>query len=319
MNTGRKYKNIFWVILIALVIIGYFSWRSSISVPNFTSSLNLPSTPESASTTTKEEASLVTFPSKVVQGDPVLVTVLGTTSIESLKFNGTPLKVFTYNSKPRFLIGLDLKMTPGTYPIDLVLTDGEKLHTNLTVGKRIITEEPLGIPDKLGGNTTEGEKNVLTSLVSDTALIAHLPSATEMLWTENFRFPIDPPITITDVYGYSRVTGSSQIAHKGTDFRAAIGTPVYAMNKGKVIFTRALTTYGNTIVIDHGLGLQTIYMHLSEIKVSVGQSVEKGELIALSGDTGYTQGPHLHLTVRINNISIDPMKFMDIFGPEAKL
>jgi murein DD-endopeptidase MepM/ murein hydrolase activator NlpD len=119
---------------------------------------------------------------------------------------------------------------------------------------------------------------------------------------------------VTDTYGNSRVTGGSNISHKGTDFRAAVGTPIYAMNSGVVRLTRNMRNYGNTIVIDHGLGLHTIYMHLSEISVDLNQRVEKGELIGKSGDTGYVLGPHLHLTIRINGISIDPEKFMAIFG-----
>jgi murein DD-endopeptidase MepM/ murein hydrolase activator NlpD len=86
------------------------------------------------------------------------------------------------------------------------------------------------------------------------------------------------------------------------------------MNRGIVRFTDSLRNYGKTVVIDHGLGLQTVYMHLSEIIVSLGQMVDKGELIGMSGDTGYVLGPHLHLTVRIWDISIDPIKFLELLG-----
>jgi murein DD-endopeptidase MepM/ murein hydrolase activator NlpD len=93
-----------------------------------------------------------------------------------------------------------------------------------------------------------------------------------------------------------------------------VGTPLYAMNSGTVRFTQNLRNYGNTIIIDHGLGLHTVYMHLSEIGVSLGQEVSKGQMIGRTGDTGYVIGPHLHLTIRINGISIDPERFMELFG-----
>jgi murein DD-endopeptidase MepM/ murein hydrolase activator NlpD len=68
------------------------------------------------------------------------------------------------------------------------------------------------------------------------------------------------------------------------------------------------------VIIDHGAGVQTVYMHLSKIGVTEGQMVEKGDVIATSGDTGYAGNPHLHLTVRIWEIAIDPMKFLEIMG-----
>ena len=102
--------------------------------------------------------------------------------------------------------------------------------------------------------------------------------------------------------------------HKGVDLNAPMGTPVYSMNKGVVKFATSTRNYGMTILVDHGVGLQTVYMHLSEIKVTNGQAVEKGELLGLSGDTGYVLNPHLHVTVRIWDVSIDTMKFLELLG-----
>ena len=85
------------------------------------------------------------------------------------------------------------------------------------------------------------------------------------------------------------------------------------MNAGVVRIAQKFPTYGNTVVIDHGLGVMTFYMHLSKIKVVKGQAVALGKEIGLSGHTGYAEQPHLHLTIRINGISIDPMKFMTFF------
>ncbi|MDP2641908.1 MAG: M23 family metallopeptidase, partial [bacterium] len=158
------------------------------------------------------------------------------------------------------------------------------------------------------------EKTLINTLVQEGAIINSIPTANTVLWSGEFRLPIDEPITITDTYGYSRLTGASSISHKGTDFRASLGTPVFAMNSGTIRFTDFLRNYGNTIVIDHGLGLQTIYMHLSEINVETGDEVKRGDLIGKSGDTGYVLGPHLHLSIKIGGISIDPERFMALFG-----
>jgi murein DD-endopeptidase MepM/ murein hydrolase activator NlpD len=106
---------------------------------------------------------------------------------------------------------------------------------------------------------------------------------------------------------------SSSIAHKGTDFRATEGTEVMSINKGIVRLAKEFPVSGNTIVIDHGLGLSSIYMHLSKIQVKENDIVEAGQIIGLSGQTGNVLGAHLHLSIKIGGISIDPIKFLKIF------
>lgn len=86
-----------------------------------------------------------------------------------------------------------------------------------------------------------------------------------------------------------------------------------AMNRGIVRVVKTYRNYGKVIVIDHGLGLMSFYLHLSKMKVNEGELVKRGQTIGLSGQTGYTLSPHLHLSLRINNNSIDPVKFMELF------
>ena len=266
----------------------------------------------------EEEISLSVIPEAITQGEPVLIAMSGMSiaEVESLSVDGKNLGVFLHAGKPSALIGIDLRGRVGTYPLILKLADGREVRKNLIVNEREIITAPLGIPDKLGGNTPEAEQELINTLVQEAALINSIPSEARKLWEGTFRYPIDLPITITDTYGYSRQTGGSSISHKGTDFRAAIGTPVYAMNSGAVRFSSLLRNYGHTVIIDHGFGLHTVYMHLSERSVALGEEVAKGELVGRSGDTGYVLGPHLHLSVRIDGISIDPMKFMEIFGED---
>ncbi len=249
----------------------------------------------------------------MVQGEPVLITVEGlaaTTTVKSVTFNGRTLGVFGASA----LLGIDLRMEGGTYPVVAALSTGETVIKNLVVGKREVVQAPLGIPDELGGNTPAAEKELISSLAQEGAIINSIPTSLVQLWSGGFRLPLDPPVVVTDTYGYSRLTGASTIAHKGTDYRAAVGTPVYAMNTGLVRYVGNLRNYGKVVALDHGLGLLTIYMHLSEILVKEGDQVTKGSLIGRSGATGYVLGPHLHLTVRINNISIDPEKFLSLMG-----
>lgn len=301
-------RALFFTLIIAAGAVLYAAEKE----PSATNQEILQATSTPAETVVKEI--FIGFqPANPLQGEPVLVAVenlSGTTSVRSITFNGKALGVFGNQA----LLGIDLRQSAGNYPVKVVLSNGTKLEKNLSVGKRVIVQAPLGIPESLGGDTPEAEKELLNTLAQEGALINAIPTSATKLWSDTFRLPINPPVTITDTYGYSRLTGASTIAHKGTDFRASIGTPVYAMNSGLVRFKRNLRNYGNVVAIDHGLGLLTIYMHLSEVLVDEGETVEKGTLIARSGDTGYVLGPHLHLTVRINQISIDPEKFMELLG-----
>jgi len=140
-------------------------------------------------------------------------------------------------------------------------------------------------------------------------------SATEPLWSGDFRAPVHA--APGEGFGTRRIfNGTLASVHKGMDFRAPTGTPVRAGNSGVVVLARPLYYEGNCIVIDHGLGLFTISMHLSRIDVHEGQDVATGEHIGLSGATGRVTGPHLHWAVRWQDAYLDPAKLlrMDLEG-----
>ena len=99
--------------------------------------------------------------------------------------------------------------------------------------------------------------------------------------------------------------------HFGYDLAATRQSPVPAANKGVVVFAEPLTIYGNTIVVDHGLGLQTLYAHLSSTAVKVGDAVEKGQEMARTGSTGLAIGDHLHYEVLVNGVSVTPLEWWD--------
>jgi murein DD-endopeptidase MepM/ murein hydrolase activator NlpD len=94
--------------------------------------------------------------------------------------------------------------------------------------------------------------------------------------------------------------------HLGLDFAVRPGTPVHAINRGTVVLARPLYFEGGFVVIDHGQGLMSLYLHLSEFKVKEGDEVSTGQLIALSGGSGRATGPHLHLAVRWQGIYLNP-------------
>lgn len=128
-------------------------------------------------------------------------------------------------------------------------------------------------------------------------------------WNAPFIMPINSKITSN--YGNARIFNKTlKSFHGGTDFRAKMKTPVKASNDGMVVLSKKRYYAGGSIIIDHGEGLYTCYYHLSKLLKKVGESVKKGDIIALSGKSGRVTGPHLHFTVMLNGQSIDSQDFL---------
>ena len=106
--------------------------------------------------------------------------------------------------------------------------------------------------------------------------------------------------------------GQPRSAHGGADFPSPAGTPIHAPNAGRVVLAANLYYTGNTVVIDHGLGLYSLFAHLSRIDVAEGASVDRGFVVGLVGATGRVTGPHLHWTVRAGGARVDPMAVIAI-------
>jgi murein DD-endopeptidase MepM/ murein hydrolase activator NlpD len=134
-------------------------------------------------------------------------------------------------------------------------------------------------------------------------------SPDDPLWSGSFDAPVKA--ASTDSFGVRRTyNGKLASIHKGTDFRAATGTPVLAGNSGVVVLAQPLYFEGNCVMIDHGMGLMSISMHLSRIDVKPGQKIAKGEQVGLSGATGRVTGPHLHWAIRWDGSMLDAAKLL---------
>ena len=133
--------------------------------------------------------------------------------------------------------------------------------------------------------------------------------ATWVQGTGQLAAPVVAPITsdfgwrIHPIYGIRRL-------HAGTDFGVDEGTPVHAADGGVVVEAGWVSGYGYTVIIDHGNGMSTLYAHNSDVAVSPGQTVSKGQVVSYSGNTGGSTGPHLHFEVRINGEPTDPMGYL---------
>ena len=132
----------------------------------------------------------------------------------------------------------------------------------------------------------------------------YLETASYYLFDQPFVAPLKS--YITSIYGNKRIfNNKKESQHLGFDFRAKVGVPIPASNKGRVVYTGDLFFIGKVVVVDHGLDIFTAYGHLSKIKVRKGDFVKQGDIVGLSGRTGRVSGPHLHWGVRVQGQWVD--------------
>ncbi len=138
------------------------------------------------------------------------------------------------------------------------------------------------------------------------ALTQPLP---ERLWTLPFARPV--PGNVSSLFGMKRVfNGQPRSVHRGLDLRGVQGSPIQACADGQVVLVDNLYFSGNVVYINHGEGVFSSYLHMSEAKVRPGERVRKGQIIGLVGATGRVTGPHLHLSLIVQGQSVDPQPFL---------
>jgi murein DD-endopeptidase MepM/ murein hydrolase activator NlpD len=132
-------------------------------------------------------------------------------------------------------------------------------------------------------------------------------------WEGLFRYPVAiDTLRITSNYGTRRTYNDSEELsfHGGTDFGGGAGAPIFAPAAGTVALAEPLTVRGNAVVIDHGMGLYSNYWHQSQTVVTVGQTLQPGDLIGYIGSTGLVTGPHLHWELRLHGVAVDPLQWV---------
>ena len=193
----------------------------------------------------------------------------------------------------------------------LINKEAEKEELITKLGKKY--EELHELHEELSEITEEEERN-LVKIASDLSkLYAEKKRLANPYSGGKLGMPIDSKYRVTSNFGMRihPITGKKK-AHNGTDFGAPSGTPIYAAEAGIVIVAKYTSGYGNTVIIDHGNGLWTLYAHIKNngILVKEGEEVKRGDKIALVGSTGNSTGPHLHFEVRKNEVPVNPSNYL---------
>jgi murein DD-endopeptidase MepM/ murein hydrolase activator NlpD len=212
------------------------------------------------------------------------------------------------------VIGVDLDTDAGDYPLSVTLTfedDRTIMRSDLiTVESKDYPTTELTVAPGYVELSPENQERAAQESQEISAIYATL--TTEAFWTGRFEVPI-PGTTGGRNFGHRRVfNGQPRAPHSGADLRATTGVEILAANSGRVVLAKNLFFSGNAVFIDHGLGVYTTYLHLSEMLVEPGAMVEQGQIIGLAGATGRVTGPHLHWGVRILDARIDPFSLLDL-------
>jgi murein DD-endopeptidase MepM/ murein hydrolase activator NlpD len=211
------------------------------------------------------------------------------------------------------LVGADMGLAPSRYEIVVRAADGgERERVELEVISAAFGRQELTLPkDKvtLDAKTLERVEREQQLLLGAMAPITDAP-----LWRGGFIVPVEGEVKRT--FGLNRViNGEERSPHSGEDISAPSGAPVVAANSGTVALAGDYFFSGKSIILDHGLGVFTMYFHLDEIKVGQGERVEKGVAIGTVGATGRATGPHLHWGARINGARVNPFSLIDVQLP----
>jgi len=248
------------------------------------------------------------------QGQAVRLSLPDEPGIEKveIRFQG---KVIPYtHAGPEWftVVGLDLDIKPGTYNGDVRVTKNSKVELrSLKIDVKAVKfpVERLQVAEKYVELSPEDTERALREAKELDEI--HNTITGDVLWKQPFVVPIPGGTGVS--FGKRRVfNGESRNPHAGADLKAATGTPIRSTNRGRVVLARDLFFTGNTVIVDHGLGIYTLYAHLSRIDVAKDDVVERAQVIGLAGATGRVTGPHLHWGARVQNTRVDPFSLINL-------
>jgi hypothetical protein len=207
------------------------------------------------------------------------------------------------------LLGIDLQRPPGEYEaqISARLANGQDLTCSSAVDVRTgrFVVERLKVAPGFVELSPENEARAATESKRVHEILATITP--ERLWSGRFRFPLAGKPRGHN-FGTRRIlNGDPRSPHSGLDISAPAGTPIHAAQSGRVVLADNLFFSGNTVILDHGLGVYTFYGHMKVIKVKEGEDVRTGDILGLVGATGRATGPHLHWSLIVDGAYVNPL------------
>ena len=227
-----------------------------------------------------------------------------------IKFNDDFIKV---SKEGLFVIGFE-RDADVENKLFLVLNNNKEQHINLKLGERSwLIQKIDGLPEKM----VSPDEATLQRIIADNSKVRQAREiiSPNLYYNKGFIKPVAGQVS--SPFGAQRIlNGEKKTPHSGIDIAANTGTPVKVVADGVVSLVDDMYLTGNTVMVDHGLGLATIYVHLDGIITQLGKEVKQGDVIGTVGQTGRATGPHLHFGVSVGATRIDPESFLNIGLPD---
>ena len=260
------------------------------------------------------------------QGSLLLIEIKSTKPLSEVQgdWDGRSVPIWqeaTSEKQRKGLLAVDLEKAPGEYELKVTgqTADGEKMSCGamVTVKKGLFATEKLQVEKQFVEPSPEQIKRANEERQKLRDIFDRVTP--ERLWDGNFRIPLDG-VTTGSNFGKRRIlNGNPGSPHTGVDFPAATGTAVRATQRARVALAEELFFAGNTVVLDHGLGIYSFYGHLSEIGVKAGDALETGAVLGKVGATGRVTGPHLHWGLTVERARVNPLLLVKLLSsPRAK-
>lgn len=250
-------------------------------------------------------------------GEILKVTLSGSADIYQahVRFSGEKYLLWKNEKTGKYMafLGLDLDFQPGNYPLSVAvqMVDGslKAVNKEILVSSKEFPVKKLWVEDKY----VSPPSHVLERIRTEAALMRSIYAIYTSEWLAEGVFLVPTEDKAVPNFGERRFFNNQpRSPHSGVDISSPSGTAVKASNSGRVVLAHELYYSGNTVVIDHGLGVFTFYCHFSEILVENGDRVKKGQTIGEVGATGRVTGPHLHWSLRVRGSRVDPLSLLSL-------
>jgi len=225
----------------------------------------------------------------------------------SATLNGRTAKLFPQSDGENFaLLPISMKDVPGSATLTISRNDGtEPQELSVVIRKTLFPSQNVRLgPEIEALHSTPEEIALLTAFkerVSDSRS-----------WQDPFAPPV--PGCMTSPFGVKRLHNGKPTGeyHGGVDQRTPAGEPIRAVAAGTVAFAQQFNVLGNAVGIDHGQGLESMYLHMSKLAAASGAQVQRGDILGYAGSTGRSTGPHLHWVLYVNGINVNPAQWMKL-------
>ena len=248
-----------------------------------------------------------------VPGGVALIELPASDAAPRVSYNGKPVMVLASSNIYSAIVGLPLAAKPGTHTLKVEYAGGEHTKLDFSVLEKTYTSQHITLKNKRMVNP---EKRDMERIGREQQRIKQALATWNEHTPDTLRFSLPVKGPVSSPFGLRRFFNEqARKPHSGLDLAAAEGAPIAAPASGRILDTGDFFFNGNTVFIDHGQGLVTMYCHMSRVDVKPGQTVKIGDVIGAVGKTGRVTGAHLHWGVSLNDARVDPTLFLDQLPP----